>query len=132
LEPELENTTMGDSDSSAPTARADKASKAEAVAQAIAVPSATTATAPVKKTIEQWGEAKGLLPQVLPPANPNRKAAATLTVGPAAVMGLPQRHNPEYWKFAAAKAGNAWPDGFEITEVDFDAQIDAHTNLSHG
>lgn len=99
-----------------------------------AKPERTTKTTPAaeKKTIEFWGEQKKLLPQVLPPADPNRRAAATLTVGSAAVLGLPQRHNPEYWKFAAAKAGNAWPNGFEITEDDFDAAIDGHTNLAHG
>lgn len=87
---------------------------------------------PVKKTIEAWGTAKGFLPQTLPPLDPNRKAAATLVVGSTAVLGLPTRHNPEYWKYAAAKAGNGWVDGFELTEADFDAQIEAHTNLSHG
>lgn len=113
---------MGDSDSSAPAPRV--------IAPAAAAQ--TTPSAPVKKTIELWGEAKGFLPQVLPQANPNRKAAATLTVGPVAVLGIAKRHNPEFWKYAAAVAGNGWPDGFEITEADFDAQIDAHTNLAHG
>lgn len=109
---------MGDTESSAPAPKPERAVKAPA--------------APEKRTIEQWGTAKGFLPQVLPSANPNRKAAATLTVGSAAVLGIAQRHNPEYWKFAAARAGNGWVDGFEITEADFDAAIDDHTNLAHG
>ncbi len=113
---------MGESDTSAPTTRAERVTKVE--------PSAPPA--PVKMTVEHWATARGLLPQTLPPLDPTRKAAATLTVGSATVMGLPTRHNPEYWKFAAAKAGNAWPDGFEITEADFDDQIAKHTGLPHG
>ena len=110
---------MSDSEETQPRVRTPVASKAAPVEL-------------TKKTIEEWGAAKGLLPQVLPPADPNRRAAATLTVGSAAILGLPQRHNPNFWKFAAAKAGNAWPNGFEITESDFDAAIDGHTNLAHG
>lgn len=109
---------MGDTDSSAMATKAEKATKA--------VP------APVMKTIEEWATAKGFLPQELPQENPNYKPAATLTIGSAAVLGLPTRHNPEFWKFAAARAGNGWPNGFEITEAEFDAQIDVHTNLVHG
>jgi hypothetical protein len=93
---------------------------------AVADPSAA------KQTIEFWAEKKGFLPQILPSSDPSRRPAATLTVGPAAVLGLPQKHNPNYWKFAAARAANAWPDLFEITEADFDAQIEEHTNLAHG
>lgn len=109
---------MNDTDSSAPAPKAEKAPKA--------------APAPAMKTIEEWAAAKGYLPQELPPLDPTRKAAATLTIGSAAVLGLPTRHNPEFWKFAAAKAGNGWVNGFEITEADFDKAIDAHTNLIHG
>jgi hypothetical protein len=31
----------------------------------------------------------------------------------------------EGWKFAAAKAGNAWPVGKELSEEDFDDAVEA-------
>lgn len=86
---------------------------------------------PVKKTIEDLATAKGLLPQVLPQP-PGPPPAMVLRLGSKTLMGTPEKHNPEFWKFAAARAANGWPIGFEITEADFDAEIKKHTTLAHG
>jgi hypothetical protein len=92
------------------------------------MPAKAEAPAAAKKTIEEWGLAKGFLPQTRP-----RNTAAVTQGGfkGVALAGAPE-HNPEYWKFAAAKAGNAWPQGFECTEAEFDIEIERHTNLAHG
>jgi len=89
--------------------------------------SAPVAAGP-KKTVEEWATEKGFLPQTRA-----RKTPAVVSGGfkGVALAGNPVEHNPEFWKFAAARAGNAWPVGFEITEADFDKEIDAHTNLAH-
>jgi len=57
------------------------------------------------KTVEEWARAKGHL-VVLPDGKPDPRA-------------------PDYWRFAAAKAGNNWPIGKELTEAQYDAAIDA-------
>ncbi len=107
---------MADSESNpSPTPVSRKAAPAEAA----------------KKTIEEWATAKKFLPQVIP--QPDRPApAATARFGGAMILGTPEKHNPEFWKFAAARAANGWPVGFEITEADFDAEIQKHTTLAHG
>lgn len=88
------------------------------------------APAPVAevKTVEAWALAKGLLPAFFGapayrlPGAPGGLAASV----PVAMAGLTgPRPNPEHWRFAAAKAGNAWPEGKEMTEADFDAAIKA-------
>ena len=65
------------------------------------------------RTAEAWAEAKGFLPQMLEAAAPFGGAGAPKTVTP----------NPQFWKFAGAKA--SWPVGKELTEAEFDAAIEA-------
>jgi hypothetical protein len=57
-----------------------------------------------KRPIEAWAEAKGMLPQMLD--------------GP----GGP-RLNPEYWKFAAARAFKGWASDASVSEADFEAAL---------
>jgi hypothetical protein len=63
-----------------------------------------------KKTIEAWGEAKGMWPQT---ALPGTKAAA------------------DYWKFAAARTHSGWQDGQLVTEAEFDDAVKAALSLVH-
>jgi hypothetical protein len=56
-------------------------------------------------TIEMWAERKGMLPQQLE--------------GPG---GRP-RPNPDYWKFAAARAFKGWAEGAVVTEEEFDTAV---------
>lgn len=82
-----------------------------------------------KKTVEEWATAKGLLPATTPKKRPGpvrAGAAGILAAGNGVV------DNPNHWKFAAAKAGEGWPVGFEMTEAAFDAVIAKHTDLPHG
>ena len=55
-----------------------------------------------KKTIEEWGEAKGLWPFM--------KTGSV-------------RGNPESWKFNAAKTWCKWADGQMVTEAEFDKGV---------
>jgi hypothetical protein len=59
-----------------------------------------------KKPIEAWATEKKFLPDFLPSAG-------------TAI----RRMNPEYWKFAAAKALRRWSDGDWVTEKEFDAAV---------
>lgn len=68
-----------------------------------AEPSAETAP------IESWAERKGMLPQ--------------FTAGNAAMFGAGARPNPEYWKFAAAKAFKGWSEGHVVTEQEFETAV---------
>ena len=72
------------------------------------------APAALKRTVEQWATAKGMLPQFVdgkkPPTAP-AKAAAPLVV------------NPAFAAYAAAKASLHWPIGMELTEAEFDKAI---------
>ena len=93
-----------------------------------AAPPAPSAPSAVVKTVEKWAEAKGLWPQNfaapaygLPGGAP--QGGGTVAMDLSKVTG--PRPNPEYWRFAAAKAGNAWPEGKEMTEAEFDAAIKA-------
>jgi len=92
-------------------------------------PASKSAPAAPKKTVEEWATEKKLLPASFP-----RKRAAVTSGGlkGVALAGNPTEHNPHYWKFAAAKAGEGWPVGFEMTEADFDQAIANHTDLPHG
>jgi hypothetical protein len=65
-----------------------------------------------KKTIEQWAEAKGMLPENL--MKPAR-------IGSREVQ-MP-RQNPKFVQFAMAKAHRKWPEGAEVTEEDFDEAV---------
>lgn len=91
-------------------------------------PAPALAGVAAKKSVEEWALAKGFLPQTYPRTTP---AVVTGGFRGLSLAGNPVKHNPEFWKYAAARAGNGWVVGFEITEADFDAQIKKHTNLSH-
>lgn len=82
-----------------------------------------------KKTVEEWATAKGLLPASKPK---NRPGPVKAGIRGIAASGNVVEHNPNYWKFAAARAGEAWPVGFEMTEAAFDKAIADHTDLPHG
>lgn len=55
-----------------------------------------------KKTIEQWGEQKGMWPQKAMPGSPAAR---------------------DYWKFAQAQTWCKWTDGQELTEAEFDKGV---------
>ena len=74
------------------------------------------APAPEVRTAEQWAEAKGMYPEFIMTAAPFARADAPPL----------RRHNPDFWKFAATKAGSSWPIGKEMTESAFDAAV-THT-----
>lgn len=71
-------------------------------------------------TVEQWAAAKGMLPMFV--------------AGPRPSDGSPPRQllNPKYTHFAETKAGNAWPEGKEMTEADFDAAIAKNATQAYG
>lgn len=77
---------------------------------------ATAGTGPTvdKMTVEQWAEKQGMLPQTF---------VTKAKVGKRDAVG--RRPNPEYAKFAAAKAHNAWPVGREMTEDEFNKAVAA-------
>lgn len=85
-----------------------------------------------KKPIEFWATAKGYLPQIfngstyaLPGGAPvDRMGGSAVALGQLAGP----RANPEFWRFAAAKAGSKWPENLEITEADFEAAVELATN----
>lgn len=87
-----------------------------------------------KKTVEKWAEAKGMWPQVLPspqraiPAGTPAGSMGTVPIAMASLTG--PLHNPEFWRFAAAKAMHGWPEGRELTETDFDAAVKAATEAT--
>lgn len=62
------------------------------------------------RSIEAWGEAKGLLPQF----------SGSIEI--AGGLEAP-RANPNYWKFAAGKALRGWQDGQLVTEQVFDEAV---------
>ncbi len=96
----------------------------------VAAPAAPAAAG--KKTIEAWAFAKGMLPQIftgstyaLPgSAEVDRMGGAAVALGRLAGP----RANPEFWRFAAAKAGSQWPENLEVTEAEFDAAVELATN----
>lgn len=86
-------------------------------------PSEVAAPAPAAavKTAEQWAEQKGMLPEFI-------EAHAPF----AAAGSAPVRtYNPEFWRFAATKAGSSWPQGKELTEAEFDAAVTAATTQTY-
>ena len=83
------------------------------------------------ETVEKWAEEKKLLPQFFPPPNfrAPKGAAGPGGVARIAMSGLTGPvPNRNFWKFAAARAGERWPEGKELTEREFDAAIEKHTN----
>jgi len=83
----------------------------------VEAPSATAAA--VIKTVEAWATEKGMLPPFVDGARMSPRLPPN------------QVRNPDYWKFAAARAFKAWPEGRELTESDFDAAVDAAINTTH-
>lgn len=86
------------------------------------------APAPGIRTVEKWAEAKGLWPQNLAGPTYGLPGAGALNAGSVAVdmrRVTGPKPNPEYWRFAAAKASCGWPEGKEMTEEEFDAAIKA-------
>lgn len=81
-------------------------------------PEVVPSLAPVR-TAEQWAEAKGMFPHFIPVASPFARADALPTL----------QHNPQFWRFAATRAGMGWPIGKELTEAEFDAAVE--TAMSH-
>lgn len=66
------------------------------------------------KTIEQWGEELGYLPET---------RSVEVTRGPRKIKIA--RANPDAWKFTAAKAHARWPEGKEVTKAEFEAAVAA-------
>src|SRR5688572_13207356 len=69
--------------------------------------------AAAKKTVEDWANQKGLLPEM---QAPGRARLGQFTVPSP-------RPNPKYVLFAQAKALRGWPEGAEVTEQEFDSAI---------
>lgn len=63
-----------------------------------------------KKTAEQWATDAEFLPQMVERPADGRRPARIVT-------------NPDFWKFAAARAGEGWVAGQELTEDEFDKAI---------
>lgn len=88
-------------------------------------PQPVSADAGPRLAVEKWAERKGLWPQfgAAPtyrlPAGAQAGAPAQVSMG--GIVG--PRPNPQYWKFAAARAHERWPEGKELTEAEFDAAI---------
>ena len=67
-----------------------------------------------KKTASDWAHERGLLPQYM--------------AGGGAVPFAASRVNPEYWKWAAAKALRGWDETTQITSAELDAAITEATS----
>lgn len=93
-------------------------------AENIEIPLQPAADAGSKLPVEKWAEKKGLWPQ-FGPALTYALPGAAVQVDMRAVTG--PRANPEFWKFAAARAHEGWPEGKELTEAEFDAAIEIAT-----
>lgn len=90
-------------------------SQPEAATEETTATTAAPAPPAIKLAAETWAERKGMLPQLVNvPAR-----AGHLPVAP--------RHNPEFWRFAAARALSNWPIGAEVTEAEFDAAVETAT-----
>jgi hypothetical protein len=90
-----------------------------------------------KKTVEAWAQDAGFFPQFIePPARTpllidqkmDQQGRAFLAVNPATQAQPPRRTNPQFWKFAAAKAHQRWPEGLTVTKAQFDEAIELVTN----
>lgn len=85
------------------------------------------------KAIEVWAAQKKMLPMLVggvearvPPGAPDLGGVARV-----AMSGLTgPKTNPEYVRFARARAFKAWPESKEVTEAEFDeAVIAAETHI---
>lgn len=97
------------------------------------VPVDAPAPAPAeKKSIETWATAKGLMPQVFGGSTYALPGGAPVDRLGGSVVALARlagpRANPEFWRFAAARAGSKWPENLEVTEAEFDAAVELATN----
>lgn len=72
---------------------------------------------PEKFPVEAIALRRGMLPEMVQPL-------PLYTGAPPA----PPRVNPEYWRFAAARALSGWVIGAEVTEADFDKAVAAATD----
>lgn len=91
-------------------------------------PVAASASAAPTKTVEAWGEAKGIWPQFQAPPRYGAQGGQPTGFGTVAInmQGMVgPKPNPEYWRFAAARAVGNWPEGKEMTEAEFDAAVKA-------
>lgn len=68
-----------------------------------------------RQTVEHWAKEKGYLPEW-------QATKAKARVGRHEVPG--RRQNPQFYRFAQARAVNHWPEGHEITEAEFDQAIE--------
>jgi hypothetical protein len=87
---------------------------------------------PIKRTVEDWAADKGMLPQftdggTLQPKNPQPGETVIANLG-GLLGSVKPRANPTFWKFAAARAKHAWPQGAELTQAEFDSAVEAATN----
>lgn len=120
-----------------PTSEIDTVSerpRAEAAPETVAVSEGDYPPAPEPppaqvKTAEAWAEMRGLLPQYFDAPSANLPLGAMATDQGSVPVDISKlrgpRANPEYWRFAAAKAAGVWPHGLEMTLSDFDAAIKA-------
>lgn len=81
-----------------------------------------------KKTVEEWATDKGMLPQIfpgedrsMPPGTGGGDSRGSRAVPIGKLRG--PSANRHYWKFAAARAGEQWPQSKEVTEAEFDAAV---------
>jgi len=77
-------------------------------------PEAPAASAPTKRTVEEWARDKGMLPEFAP----GKKLPTAPASAPAPLV-----HNPKFALFSAAKHANRWPVGMELTEAEFDQAV---------
>jgi hypothetical protein len=113
------------------TATADEAVGHTFIEVAVEDPPAAAAPA-AKRPIEAWARDKGMLPQIFGGATYALPGGAPVDRMGGAAVALGQlagpRGNPEFWRFAAAKAGSQWPENLEVTEAEFDAAVELATN----
>ena len=91
---------------------------------------------PEKLAVEEWAHRKGLLPFMLEAPQPGQPTIAFGLDGKGmpvhratpVASGLAPRVNANYWKFAAAKAHESWPEGWTVTEAEFDRIVEHVTN----
>lgn len=91
-----------------------------------------------RKAVEFWAAAKGMLPEFFDAPAVSLSAAFRAPGGVAVLTAQeiskakPPRHNPEFWKFTAARAMHGWVIGAELTEQEFDDAITAATTATGG
>ncbi len=71
-----------------------------------------------KKTAETLATEAGLLPQLIARPAEGRRPARTVA-------------NKDFWKFAAARAGEGWAVGQEMTKAEFDEAVEHWTTKPH-